>query len=67
MRKTILIEGMSCSHCTGRVEKALSALEGVQVIEVSVEKKHAVLESNVENEVLKEAVEDVGFDVKDIK
>ena len=29
MTKKLTIEGMMCSHCTGRVEKALSALEGV--------------------------------------
>ena len=26
MKKTMIIEGMMCTHCTGRVEKALSAI-----------------------------------------
>ena len=29
MKKTMKIEGMMCGHCTGRVEKALNALDGV--------------------------------------
>ena len=31
MNKTMKIEGMMCAHCTGRVEKALSAIDGVSV------------------------------------
>ena len=29
MKKEMLIEGMSCMHCSGRVEKALNGLDGV--------------------------------------
>jgi len=64
MIKTISIEGMSCGHCTGRVEKALNALEGVVVKSVSVENKNAIIETSMaSDEALKEAVEDMGFDV----
>ncbi len=67
MKKTISIEGMMCGHCTGRVTTALSALIGVKVLETSVEKKYAIVESDVADEVLKEAIEDIGYDVIDIK
>ena len=30
MEKKMLIEGMMCTHCSGRVEKALNALNGVE-------------------------------------
>ena len=30
MKKTMIVEGMSCGHCSARVEKALNALEGVK-------------------------------------
>jgi len=64
MTKTILIEGMSCGHCTSRVEKALNGLEGVTVKSVSVDNKHAIVEvDNVSEDLLKETVEDMGFDV----
>lgn len=64
MIKTISIEGMSCGHCTGRVEKALNALEGVEVKLVSVEDKHAKVEvKDVTDGHLIEAIEDMGFEV----
>lgn len=68
MKKTISIEGMMCGHCTGRVETALKAIEGVKVIETSVDKKHAIVEvENVSDELLTEAIDDVGYDVTGIK
>lgn len=64
MNRTIKIEGMMCGHCTGRVETVLKGLEGVEVIEVSVDKKHAVVTvENISDETLREAIEDVGYDV----
>ncbi|GAB6108502.1 heavy-metal-associated domain-containing protein [Fusibacter bizertensis] len=69
MKKTIAIEGMSCNHCKMRVEKALSAVEGVEKVEVNLEKKVAVLEltSDVDNVILTEAVDDAGYDVVEIQ
>lgn len=68
MKKTIKIEGMMCGHCTGRVETALNALDGVSVIETSVDAKHAIVEvENVDDAVLTEAIEDVGYDVLSIQ
>ncbi len=69
MKKIITIEGMMCAHCTGRVEKALSALEGVTLISVSVEEKNAVVEhnENMTDELLKTTIEEQGYDVVSIK
>ena len=69
MEKTLKIEGMMCEHCKARVEKALSEVEGVLSANVSLEDKKASveLEKEVSNEVLKKAVEDAGYTVKDIK
>ncbi len=68
MKKTMKIEGMMCSHCTGRVYKALNALAGVQA-EVSLEDKAAYLtiDGDVSDEVLKKAVEDEGYQVVGIE
>ena len=43
MNKTMIIEGMMCAHCTGRVEKALAAVDGVSAVEMSLEGKSAAL------------------------
>ena len=53
------IEGMMCSHCTGRVEKALKGVDGVESVEVSLEEKNAVVRAaeSVDAAALKEAVE----------
>jgi len=68
MKKTIFIEGMSCAHCSGRVEAALNALEGVQA-KVDLEKKLAEVEltKEVGDEVLKKAVTDAGYTVTSIE
>jgi Cu+-exporting ATPase len=68
MKKTMIIEGMMCSHCTGRVEKALSAVEGVSAVEMNLEGKSATLTlaAPVEDAVLTAAVTDAGYEVVSI-
>ena len=66
MKKTILIEGMSCNHCSSRVENALNALEGTKA-KVDLKKKCAFVETELSDEVLTHAVEDAGYTVKKIK
>lgn len=68
MEKTMKIEGMMCGHCEARVKKALEAVDGVAVAEVSHEKGTAVvtLTADVADEVLKKAVEDQDYTVKGI-
>ena len=65
--KTIKIEGMHCEHCSGRVKKALEALG----LTVTVELKSGIVTvdgaSIPDDAELREAVEDLGFDVTDIK
>ena len=68
MEKTIYIEGMMCSHCTGRVEKALNSHEGITA-EVSLENKCAKvnLSKDISDEELKAIVENEGYTVTEIK
>lgn len=67
MKKVININGMSCEHCKARVEKALNALDGVSA-KVDLKKKHAVadIKSDLGDDILKSAVEEVGFEVVSI-
>ncbi|MBO4423599.1 MAG: heavy metal translocating P-type ATPase [Clostridia bacterium] len=69
MKKTVYIEGMMCPHCEARVRKTLEALEGVGSAEVSHEKGTAIvtLLSDVEDSVLRCAVEEQGYKVTDVK
>lgn len=68
MKKTIHIEGMSCGHCSARVEKALNALEGVSA-KVDLESKTAAVElsGDISDEVLEKAVIDAGYEVTGIQ
>ncbi|MFA6931875.1 MAG: metal-transporting ATPase, partial [Lentisphaeria bacterium] len=67
-QKTLTVEGMSCAHCSARVEKALNAIDGVEA-SVSLEEKSAKvkLTGAVSGETLKKAVEDAGYEVTGIK
>lgn len=69
MTKVMTIEGMMCGHCTGRVQKALEALEGVGSVTMSLENKTATVElaAEIEDEKLTAAVVDAGYEVKEIK
>lgn len=68
MTKVISIEGMMCNHCTGTVQKALEAVEGVKAVTMSLEQKNATVElaSDVADEVLTKAVVDAGYEVKGV-
>ncbi len=65
MEKKLMIDGMMCAHCTGRVEKALSAVPGVTGVVMSLEGKSATvtLSQPVEDAVLTQAVTDAGYTV----
>ncbi len=43
MEKTLKVEGMMCQHCVKHVSEALSAVEGVESVEVSLEAGTAVV------------------------
>jgi P-type Cu+ transporter len=62
--KVLHIEGMSCMHCSARVEKALNGLEGVEA-NVNLGEKTATLNitGDVNDELLKKAVTDAGYEV----
>ncbi len=68
MKKVMTIEGMMCAHCTGRVQKALEAVEGVKAVTMSLEDKTATLdlEGEVSEEALTKAVTEAGYEVKGI-
>ena len=65
MTKTIKINGMMCSHCTGRVGEVLNAIDGVSA-EVSLDnggQAVVTLAKGVSDDVLKKAVVDAGYEV----
>lgn len=63
-KSAIRVEGMKCKMCTGSVEKALKATPGVEKVEVSLERKEAVIEyddEKVTEAKLREVINATGF------
>jgi copper ion binding protein len=69
MTKKVLIDGMSCMHCVGRVKKVLDGISGVKEAYVNLEGKYALVESEapVDDALIKAAIEDAGYEVKGIE
>ncbi len=66
MKETIKIEGMKCMHCVSAVEGALEAIDGVSSVEVILDSGIAIVDydsSCTNSDILKQAIEDQGFDV----
>ncbi|MBQ0165653.1 MAG: heavy metal translocating P-type ATPase [Treponema sp.] len=64
----IVIDGMMCTHCSGRVEAALNTLEGVEA-KVDLAKNTAFVKADaaVSDEMLSKAVTDAGYTVVSVK
>lgn len=58
------IDGMSCNHCKNSVEKAIRGLDNVENVEVVLGKKEAIVTGKPDDEAVKKAVEDLGFEFK---
>lgn len=59
------VEGMTCASCVGRVEKALSQVDGVDTVSVNLatERANIHLKAPVDRQLLVQAVQKTGFDV----
>ena len=55
------VEGMRCNHCKANVEKAVSSIQGVESVEVSLEDKTVLVKGNFTPEDVKKAIEELGF------
>lgn len=68
MKKTIRIEGMSCEHCVNSVTTTLNEIKGISSVVVSLDEKTAVIQAEgVEDSIIKQAIDDIGFDVVGIE
>lgn len=63
MKKLMKVEGMHCGGCSGRLQRTLAAIEGVESAEASHEEGTAsvVCNESVTDEALKAAVEGANF------
>lgn len=66
MTKKVIIEGMMCNHCSGRVQQMLNEIDGVTAT-VSLEEKCATVTGNVSDETIKSVISNAGYTVVEIK
>lgn len=63
---TLNVEGMSCNHCVMAVKKTVSAIQGVESVDVNLENGTVSVRhgDGVNMEQLKEAIQGAGYDVR---
>ncbi len=67
MKYDMIVEGMSCEHCEKAVSDAVKVLANVINVTVDIATKHVVVECDgVDAQVLKNTIEDQGYDVTKI-
>lgn len=70
MRKKLLVDGMSCMNCVRHLKEALQEdIKGLEVIDVSLENKYALVEvnDNISDKMIKEVIDDLGYELKGIE
>ena len=62
--KTIYIEGMHCEGCVNRVKNVLSSVKDIKNYQVDLGKVEITLKKNMDLNIIKEKIENLGFKVK---
>ena len=64
--KVLHVSGMHCDHCVARLTKEINKIDGVSA-KVSLKKGTAIVsyDREIEDQLLKEAVEKLGFTLRD--
>lgn len=64
MEKILQIKGMSCMHCSARVEKALNSIDGVEAkVDLETNTAKVNLSKDISDEQMKAVVDNVGYQV----
>ena len=69
MKKIIKIDGMHCDNCALRVKASLEKIDNINKVIVNLDNNEAIIEYNnqVDLDLIKETIDDLGFQVKSIK
>ena len=65
MASIIKVKGMSCQHCVMSVTKALNQLEGIQNIQVDLQKGEVQFDNSkgITSNRIEKAISDAGYEV----
>ena len=63
MKQTIAVAGMTCANCMRHVSAALSDIEGVRAVQVTLQPPQAEIQSDrtIEREELVAALDEAGY------
>ena len=63
---TVKIKGMRCGHCVASVTKALGAIDGIENVQVNLEKGEAAFDETkpVAHDKIKAAIDGIGFEAE---
>jgi Cu+-exporting ATPase len=65
--KTLTISGMSCGHCSARVESTLNAIDGVEArVNLETNTAKITVSENISDKLLKDSIEKIGYSVTKI-
>ncbi len=68
MIKKFKVDGMTCSHCEKSVKEALGKIEGVTDVSVNLDTKIVEVKgNNLDENIIKSAIDDIGFEVSSIE
>ena len=59
--RTYIVEGMTCGHCRLSVFEEISAIDGVESVDVDLDSGRAEVEGSFTDEQIRAAVEGAGY------
>lgn len=62
-RRTYSVPGISCDHCKAAIEGEVAPLEGVASVEVDVDTKTVAVDGEADDDAIRAAIDDAGYDV----
>ncbi len=65
MERILKVDGMTCGHCKARVEKVVSAIDGVDSVEVDLASKNVTVKmsKDISEQTLSDVIVDAGYEV----
>lgn len=59
------VNGMTCNHCKNSIEKELSKLKQVELVDVNLAQKTVKIKGNISRDVLVNSISGIGFEIID--
>ena len=60
---TYNVPDISCDHCVAAITGAVSPLDGVEAVDVSVDAKTVTVSGDFDDAAVRDAIDDAGYDV----